>query len=107
MRPLPERTVSVEAPGPAGLDEFKPGFVVTVQQLIGDLAGRRLVGQLERFRAEPLDADYRDKAVGQDAAHGSVDVEVFQFHGFHHDQIGCDVNFLTRLGAKPQPCQTG
>ena len=75
-----QRAVAVEAPWPAGLDDLEPGFVVTVQQLIGDLTGRRLVGQLERFGAEPNNVDHRDKAVGQDAAHGGVGLEVFQLH---------------------------
>ena len=70
---LPEqRAVSVKAPWPAYLDDLEPGFVVTVQKLIGDLSGRRLVRQLKRFRAKPLHADHRDEAVGQDAAHRGI-----------------------------------
>ena len=72
--------VAVEAPWPPDLDDLEPGLVVTVQQLVGDLAGRRLVGQLERFGAEPLYADHRDEAVGQNAAHRGVGLEIFQLH---------------------------
>ena len=54
-----QRAVSVEAPGPPDLDDLDPGLVVAVQELVGDLAGWRLVGQLERFGAEPLHADHR------------------------------------------------
>ena len=83
-----QRAVAVEAPGPPDLDDLEPGFVVTVQQLVGDLAGRRLVGQLQRFGAEPLHADHRDEAVGQNAAHGGIGPEVFELHAlllfFHH-----------------------
>ena len=53
---------------------------MTVQELIGDLTRRCLVRQLERFGAEPLHADHRDKAVGQDAAHRGVGLEIFQLH---------------------------
>ena len=76
-----QRAVPVEAPGPSGLDDLQPGLVVTVQQLVGDLPGRRLVGQLQGFRAEPLHADHRDEAVGQNAAHRGVGPEIFELHG--------------------------
>ena len=76
-----QRAVAVEAPGPSGLDDLEPGLVVTVQQLVGDLAGRCLVGQLQGFRAEPLDADHRDEAVGQNAAHRGIGPEVIELHG--------------------------
>ena len=72
------RTVTVEAPRPALLDDLEPVLVVPVEQLVGDLAGGRLVCQLERLRAEPLDADDGDKAVGKDATHGGVRPEVFE-----------------------------
>ena len=75
-----QRAVSVEAPWPADLDDLDPGFVVTVQELIGDLTRRCLVRQLERFGAEPLHADHRDEVVGQDAAHRDVGLEIFQLH---------------------------
>ena len=75
-----QSAVSVEAPWPAYFDDLEPRFVVTVQKLIGDLSGRCLVRQLKRFGAEPLHADNRDEAVGQDAAHRSFSLEIFQLH---------------------------
>ena len=75
-----QRAVSVEAPWPADLHDFDAGFVVTVQKLIGDLARRCLIRQLNRFRAEPLYADHRDELIGHDAAHRSVGLEIFQLH---------------------------
>ena len=85
--------VAVEAPGSPDFDDLEPGLVVTVQQLVGDLAGRRLVGQLERFGAEPLHADHRDEAVGQNAAHRGVGLKIFQLHALllffrHFHRIG-------------------
>ena len=56
-----ERAVAVEAPGPALLDDLQARLVVAVEQLVGHLAGRRLVGQLERLGAEPLHADDGDE----------------------------------------------
>ena len=75
-----EGAVAVEAPGPALLDDLEARLVVAVEQLVGDLAGGRLVGQLERLGAEPLHADDRDEAVRQDAADGGVGLEVFEGH---------------------------
>ena len=72
--------VAVETPRPPDLGHLEPLFVVTVQKLIGDLASGRLVGQLERLGAEPLHADNRHQAVGQNTAHRSVGLQVFKFH---------------------------
>ena len=77
-----QRTVAVEAPGAPDLDDLEPGLVVAVQQLVGDLAGWCLVGQLQGLGAEPLYADHRDEAVGQNAAHRGVGLEVFELHAF-------------------------
>ena len=73
-----QRAVAVEAPGPALLDDLEPRLVVAVEQLVGDLAGGRLVGELERLGAEPLHADDGHQRVRQDAAHGGVGLEVFE-----------------------------
>jgi hypothetical protein len=40
--------IAVKAPGPAVLENVQPGFVVPVEQLIGNLASGRLIRQLER-----------------------------------------------------------
>ena len=76
-----QRPVAVEAPRPSLGDNLEPGFVVTVEQLVGDRAGRRLVGELERRGAEPLHADDGDQAVGMNAADGAVRAKVFKPHG--------------------------
>ena len=75
-----QRAVSVEAPWPANFDDLDPGFVVTVQKLIGDLARRYLIRQLNRFRPKPLHADYSDEPVGHNALNGGVGPEIFQLH---------------------------
>ena len=73
-------TVAVEAPGARLLGNPDAGFVVAVEELVGDLARRRLVGQLDGGVAVPLHADHRDEAVRQDALNGGVDCEIFQSH---------------------------
>lgn len=74
-----ERPVAIEAPGAAEFHNLDPRLVVAVEQLVGHLASRRLVGQLDRLRAEPLHADHRDQRVGQDAAHRRVGEQVIEF----------------------------
>ncbi len=76
-----EGAVAVETPGPALLDDLQAGLVVAVEQLVGDLAGRGLVGQLQGLGAEPLDADHGDQGIGEDAADGGVGLELFELHG--------------------------
>ena len=82
-----EGAVAVEAPRPADLDDLQLGLVVSVQKLVGHLAGGRLVGQLERFGAEPLHADDRREAVGQNAAYGGVGLEVFELHTLGYSRL--------------------
>ena len=72
------RTVAVEAPRPARRDNFEARLVVTVDQLVGDLPGGRLVGEFQRFRAEPLHADDRYRGIRENAADGGVGLEVFE-----------------------------
>jgi hypothetical protein len=79
-----QRTVAVEAPRPALLDDFEPGLVVPVDQLVGHLAGGRFVGQLERLGAKPLHADDGDEAVRQEATDGGVRPEIFEL-----DHVWC------------------
>ena len=71
---------AVEAPRAAGLGHLEPLLVAAVQELVGDLAGGCLVGQFDGLGAEPLHADDRDEAVGENAAYRSVGLEIFQFH---------------------------
>ncbi len=60
------------------LDDVETRLVVAVEELVGDPAGRVLVGQLQRFGAEPLDGDDRDGRVGQDAANAGVRLKFFE-----------------------------
>ena len=76
-----EGAVAVETPGPALLQQLQAGLVVTVEQLVGDLAGRGLVGQLQGLGTEPLDTDHRHQGIGDDAANGGVGLELFELHG--------------------------
>jgi hypothetical protein len=46
-------TVTVKAPGPPLLDYLDPRLVVAIKEFVCDLPVRRLVGEFERFRAEP------------------------------------------------------
>ena len=75
-----QRPVAVEAPRPPLVDDFQAGLVMAVQQLVGDRAGRRLVRQLQRLRAEPLHADDRHCAVGMDAPDGAMGLKLFESH---------------------------
>jgi hypothetical protein len=52
-----ECAITVETPGSPDLHDFEPWFVVAIEELIGDFPGRRLVSQLQRLGAKPLDAD--------------------------------------------------
>jgi len=63
-----ERTVAVKAPGTALLDDLEPRLVVPVEELVGDLPGGRLVGQLDRVGAEPGGGNDGDGGIGKEAA---------------------------------------
>ena len=71
--------VAVEAPRPPLRHDLEPRLVVTIEQLVGDLAAGVLVGELERLRAEPLHADDSDQAIRQDALHRRIRLKVFEF----------------------------
>ena len=62
-----QRAIAVETPRAALLDNFQTGFVVPVQQFVGDLAVGGLVGEFKRFGAKPLHADDGDQGIGHDA----------------------------------------
>ena len=84
--------VAVEAPGAPLLDDFEAGLVVPVEDLLGDPPRGRAVDQRQRLGAVPLHAYDLDRAVRENAAHGSVGLEVFEFQGgycltFHLDPI--------------------
>ena len=59
---------------------FEPRLVGAVEQLIGHLAVRCLVGQFYGLRTMPLHADNHHEAIGENAAHCGVRLEVFERH---------------------------
>src|SRR5439155_12778038 len=69
---------AVEAPGAAVLDDLEAVLVVPVEQLVGDLARGRLVGQLERLGTVPLDAHDRHEAIRQDTPDRRVGLEILE-----------------------------
>ena len=73
-----QSAVAVEAPRPTQLHHFYPLLVVTIQQLVGDLALWRLVGQLKGFRTEPCDAHDGNETVGQHAANRGRGLQVLK-----------------------------
>ena len=93
-----QRAVAVEAPRPPLGNDLEPGLVVAVEQFVGDRAGLRLVGQLERFGAEPLHADDRDQAVGMHAADSATGLQVFKLH----DSVGRLVGLIPFGGHLPR-----
>ena len=98
-----ERAVAVEAPRAALLDDLEARLVVAVEELVGDPARRRLVGELERVGAEPLDADDGDERVGQDAADrrrwaGGLRVSCFTDRGIGLRLFSGHGGFLSFLG---------
>src|ERR1700751_4748219 len=69
---------AVEAPGATVFYDFKAPLVVTIEQLVGNTASWRLVGQLQRLGAKPLDADHRDNLIRQNAPDCGGWQEVFE-----------------------------
>ncbi len=74
-----ELAVAVEAPRTAGFDYFQGGFAIAIEQLYVGLAGRILIGKLNRCGPIPPDVDYSDQAVGQYALDGGAPLEILQF----------------------------
>src|SRR5690606_6449136 len=75
-----KRSVGVEAPRAALLDDLQPGFVVPVEDLVVYSAGGCTVDECERVGAVPLDADDGNRGVQEDAANGRTRLKVFEFH---------------------------
>ena len=99
-------SVPVEAPGATPFDGLDTGLVVPVQELVGDLARRRFVGELHGGVAEPLDADHRDQAVGEYPLHGCVYRKVFQFHTLWSKNEGAEIEKCAIRGCvKDRECQ--
>ena len=75
---LPRDLIHVKAPWPALLHQLEPGLVVAVDQLVGHLAGGRLVGQFERLGTEPLHADDGHHRVGDDPTDSGAWLKLFE-----------------------------
>ena len=73
-----ERAVGVETPGPSGGDDLQGGLALAVDQLVAEPTAGVLVGQFDHGRAEPLDVDDRDQAVGQDAPDRGPTGQIFK-----------------------------
>ena len=59
---------------------FEPRLVGAVEQHMVHLAVWFLVGQFQGFGAKPLHADDHHEAIGENAAHCGVRLEVFERH---------------------------
>jgi hypothetical protein len=70
--------VAVEAPGSSGLDDLDGRLAVPVEELVGHPSFAVLEGDLDGVGPEPLHADERHDAVGEDAPYGRVRLEIFE-----------------------------
>ena len=79
FRKQPEkRAVAVEAPRPAGFDDFQRRLAVAVEQFVAESSGSVLVGHLDGNRADPAHIADRDKAIRQDAFNGRAAGNLFK-----------------------------
>jgi hypothetical protein len=69
---------SIETPRPPLFDYLDTLLIVTIEQLVGDIAGGILVGELEGIRPEPLHGHHFHEAVRKDASDGGVWPKIFQ-----------------------------
>jgi hypothetical protein len=95
--------VTVEAPRATVLHYFEARFVMAIEQLVGNAASRPFVGELHSLRAKPLDADYRDDLIRQNASDCGGGLEVFEaghvfsvggMLGFNGKSVAASVNPL-------------
>ena len=70
--------VAVEAPRPPGFADFEGRLAVPVKEHDAGLSGGVFVGELDCRRTVPLDVNYRDEAIGQDALDGGTAREIFE-----------------------------
>ena len=81
LRHQPEQgPVAVKTPRLPLFCHFEPRLVRAVEQLIGHLTVRGFVGQFQGLRAKPLHANDHHEAIGENAAHCGVRLEVFERH---------------------------
>ena len=53
---------------------------MTIQYLVGNLPGCRLVSEFKRVGTEPLNSNDGHEAIGQNASYGGIRLKVFQNH---------------------------
>jgi hypothetical protein len=75
-----QRAFAVEAPGAALFDHLEAGFIVAVENLVGDAASWIPIYESQRIGAVPLHANDRDGGIGENAADGCAGGQVFQSH---------------------------
>ena len=63
-----QRPISVKAPRAAEFNYLKPSLVMPVQQFVGHLTARALIGQLKRLRPVPPHVDHAHQSVRKNAA---------------------------------------
>ena len=67
-----QRAVAVERPRTTGLDQLERGFLVAIDEAVGDGAGRILVGDLGGLITEPLDMNDLGRPAGSQPANESA-----------------------------------
>ena len=96
-----EGTISVETPWTSLFNNFKPGFVMTVKQLICDTSCCILVSKLKRFRTVPLHIHDRDYAVRQDATDWQAHLNLGNFFLSENDRDKAIPELQETLRLKP------
>ena len=76
-----QRPVAIETPRPTSRHDVQAGFVVPVENFIGDAPIRATLDQRQRVRAMPGNIDHGDGRLGQYAPQRGVGLEVFEVHG--------------------------
>ena len=89
-------TVAIKTPWTALCGDLDPRLVVSIEQLVGDLAARIFVGQFDRCRPEPLRVDHGDEAIRQNALHRGVGSEVFKLAHLKVARANCSQRWLRR-----------
>jgi hypothetical protein len=70
--------VPIETPGSPLGDDLDAWLVISIKQLVRDLATGVLIGKLESLRSEPLHIDNRDKTIRENSLHSSVRLKLFE-----------------------------
>ena len=79
-RQPPGGAVAVEAPRTIRFGQFQPRFVVSVQNLLGNAAGRQAVGERHGVCAVPLRLHHGNGRIRAKAANDGVRRQVFKLH---------------------------